>query len=242
MQVGGNIKGGRVDGSTQAMGGGTIEYGGACLSSPSTSSMCGSWEGRFENVPLNTTHWRNLFGEIQEKSASWSSLTPNGQVGINRISSQFSRITLESGNDDCVQVFFLRQDALSTPAELIISPSLSGKTILINVELDSDNNVVMDNLIDIMDPTGESGIYFKSETKAAMLWNFGRAATVTLGASNGGGVQFPGSIVVPHGNLRMMLPGHDGRAIVLGDVYHNAWGSEFHNYEFDPPCGLCRTD
>ena len=129
MQVGGNIKGGRVDGSTQAMGGGTIEYGGACLSSPSTSSMCGSWEGRFENVPMNTTHWRTLFEELQEKSASWSSLTPNGQVKIDHLGPDYRSVTLENGDDDCVQVFAFSQDALSTPAELIISPSLSGKTM-----------------------------------------------------------------------------------------------------------------
>ena len=111
-----------------------------------------------------------------------------------------------------------------------------------DVELDSDNNVVMDKFINIIDTDGTSGFSFTSETKAAMLWNFGRAATVTLGASNGGGAQFPGSILIPHGDLRMLLPGQDGRTIVFGDVHHNAWGSEFHNYEFDPPCAVCRQD
>jgi choice-of-anchor A domain-containing protein len=121
---------------------------------------------------------------------------------------------------------------------LIISPSLAGKTILINVELDSQGNVVIDNFTNIIDTTGTSGNYFNSETKQAMIWNFGKAASVTLGNSDGGS-QFPGSVLIPHGSLHMLLPGQDGRTIVFGDVFHNAPGSEFHNYEFDPPCALC---
>ena len=251
MQVGGDIQGGRTDGSTQAMMGGTVQHGGDCLSAttdaPFTATRCGSWEtsgsGTFEKVALDPKPWMDMLVELQDKSAYWSSLTPNGLVNIESIhvDPPFNQVTLENGDDDCVQVFFFPQVALSTPAELIISPRLAGKTILINVELDSQGNVVIDNFINSIDTEGTSGNYFTSATKAAMLWNFGRASTVTLGASDGGTV-FPGSILIPHGDLRMLLPGQDGRAIVFGDVYHNAWGSEFHNYEFDPPCALCRRN
>jgi choice-of-anchor A domain-containing protein len=246
MQVGGDIQGGKIDGTTQAMIGGTIQHGGTCLSvtpsSPFTSTKCGSWYtngvGQFQQAWLNPQPWLDLFGELQNKSAYWAGLTPNGHVNINPIGPAFSTVTLERGDDECIQIFFLPQAALLTPSELIISPSLAGKTILINVELDSQGNVVIDNFTNIIDTTGTSGNYFNSETKQAMIWNFGKAASVTLGNSDGGS-QFPGSVLIPHGNLRMQLPGQDGRTIVFGDVFHNAPGSEFHNYEFDPPCALC---
>jgi hypothetical protein len=40
----------------------------------------------------------------------------------------------------------------------------------------------------------------------------------------------------------MSVPGHSGRVIVNGDVIQNNQGSEFHNYEFDPPCDLPLPD
>jgi choice-of-anchor A domain-containing protein len=248
LQVGGNIAGGKVEGTTQSMVGGTIEYGGTCVTETPlasfTDSRCGTWHtngaGIFTKVTMDKQPWMDLFEDLQQKSLYWSSLVPNGIVSLTDLDASESTITLEKGNnDDCIQVFKLSQIALAKPAKMILHPSLVGKTILINVELAPDGTVTIDKLTNVIDTVGTSGLSFESTTKASMLWNFAGATTVTLGTSQGGGIVFPGTVLVPNGNLNMLLPGQDGRTIVYGNVYHNAPGSQFHNYDFDPPCALC---
>ena len=120
---------------------------------------------------------------------------------------------------------------------------MAGKTILINVastynDISGKNEVNLDNWGKIYDTSGleQNDRDFQSSTKASILWNFYDADVVFMGP--GGGVQFPGSILIPNGDLYFYWPGHDGRLIVGGDVWQEREGSEFHNYEFDPPCGL----
>lgn len=246
LQVGGNIAGGKIEGTTQSMVGGTIEYGGTCVTDTPvtgfTDRRCGTWHtngaGTFQQVTMDPKPWRDLFVDLQQKSSYWSSMTPNGIMTLTDLDASEITITLEKGNDDCVQVFQLSQMALAKPAKMTIHPNLAGKTLLINVELAPDGSVTIDKLTNVIDTAGTSGLYFESNTKAAMLWNFGLATSVTLGNGQGG-IDFPGTVLVPHGNLNMLLPGQDGRTIVYGNVNQNAPGSQFHNYDFDPPCALC---
>jgi len=123
--------------------------------------------------------------------------------------------------------------------------SLIGKTILFNVAAVDENGgktVSIDNIGGTHDPWGGgdtrtgNGKTFRPAMYASILWNFHEATEVTLGP--GSGFQFPGSILIPEGNLNMFLPGHNGRLIVGGNVNHYRQGSEFHNYKFNPPVPL----
>merc|ERR1711981_463797 len=55
------------------------------------------------------------------------------------------------------------------------------------------------------------------------------------------GSEFQGSVLIT-GNMKMATTGHSGRTIVLGNIEHNKGGSEFHNYEYDPPVPLPEPD
>jgi choice-of-anchor A domain-containing protein len=99
--------------------------------------------------------------------------------------------------------------------------TLEGKTILINVastwNSDTDKREVhIDNWGNIFDTCGGYDMMFKSNTKTRILWNFYDAEVVTLGS--GAGAQFPGSILIPEGDLLFFWPGQDGRTIVGGLV------------------------
>ena len=120
--------------------------------------------------------------------------------------------------------------------------SLTGKTILINVastlnSATGKKEVTIDNWGKVFDTAGNSNKDILSSFKATLVWNFYDADKVYLGGGTGG-PQFPGSLVIPHGDLDFRWPGADGRVIVGGDVWHEGEGSEFHNYELDPPCPL----
>jgi hypothetical protein len=148
-----------------------------------------------------------------------------------------------AGDDNCIQVFHAdRFDLYGIQGiEVEFDSSLEGKTILINVAstLNSDTGkreVNINHWGKILDTSGGFDRSFKSSTKASILWNFYDAEVVTLGP--GAGAQFPGTILIPDGDLFFFWPGQDGRTIVGGDVWHEDDGSEFHNYEFDPPCPL----
>lgn len=254
LQVGGNIDGGKTDGETWSMLGGSIEYGGNCLSTPANARTDGSYPdalacgslfvatgASLTQTPLDRAPWEALFQDLQAKSKYWYGLTPNGKVTPTKAGPGGNTMILHAGEDEaCLQVFLLDRFDLIDPWTIQLDASLIGKTILINVSpFDKDGKmgqVQIQNIGNFIDPWGGSDTTFSSLTKQSMLWNFYGATKVTLGP--GGGVQFPGSVLIPHGDFDMLWPGQDGRTIVYGDCLHNAPGSEFHNYEFDPPCPL----
>jgi choice-of-anchor A domain-containing protein len=198
----------------------------------------------------------DMFDELANKSEYWSTLEPNGiiypavqksyQNPDNDNNPDGNRLIFAAGDDRCLQVFHADRFDLHglNGIDVEFDPSLAGKTILINVastynSISGKKEVLLDNWGKMYDTSGneQNDRDFQSSTKASILWNFYDADVVFMGP--GGGVQFPGSILIPNGDLYFYWPGHDGRLIVGGDVWQEREGSEFHNYEFDPPvCGL----
>jgi len=254
MRVGGNIQGGKTDGETWGMKEGHIEYGGSCTSNPTNKRggssypdelACGSMflphGSTMTQKVLDRAPWETMFADLQVKSEYWYSLKPNGVFISSRGGPNENTMVLYAGDDDeCLQVFTLDRFDLVDPWSIQLDSSLINKTILINISpygIDGKKGEVqIQNIGAIYDPWGGHDQTFSAVTKQSILWNFYGATKVTLGP--GGGIQFPGSILIPHGDLDMLWPGQDGRTIVKGNVFHNAYGSEFHNYEFDPPCPL----
>ena len=232
--------------------GGSIEYGGNCISTPRNARQgsypdalsCGSLfvasGGALTQTPMDKAPWQALFTDLQKKSKYWYSLKPNGVFTSAKAGPGGSTMIWFAGDDECLQVFHFDRFDLVDQWTIKLDASLIGKTILINVSpFDKQGNkgpVQIQNIGSFVDPWGGSNLSFNSLTKQSMLWNFYGATKVTLGP--GGGIQFPGSVLVPHGDLDMLWPGQDGRTIVFGNCLHNSAGSEFHNYEFDPPCPL----
>jgi choice-of-anchor A domain-containing protein len=203
---------------------------------------------------IDTQSYLDMFDELAIKSEYWSTLEPNGIIYPAAQKSyqnpEGNRLIFAAGDDRCLQVFHADRFDLYglNGINVEFDPSLAGKTILINVastynSKSGKKEVLLDNWGKMYDTSGkeQNDRDFQSSTKASILWNFYDADVVTMGP--GGGVQFPGSILIPNGDLYFYWPGHGGRLIVGGDVWHDRYGSEFHNYEFDPPvCGLpeCR--
>jgi len=142
-----------------------------------------------------------------------------------------------AGDSQKVQVFTFDRFDLVDPWNIRLDPSLIGRTLLINVSpFDVNGNkgpVQITNIGGFYDPWGERDREFSPEILQAMLWNFYGATKVTL--DPGAGIRFPGSILIPHGDLDMLWHGQSGWTIVRGNVFHNSPGSIFHNFEFDPP-------
>jgi len=146
-------------------------------------------------------------------------------------------MVLYAGDSQRVQVFNFDRFDFVEQWNVRFDSSLIGRTILINVSPHDENGnkgpVTIDNIGAIFDPWGGIDNFFNPAIKQSILWNFYGATKVTLGP--GGGIRFPGSILIPDGDLDMRWPSQDGRTIVKGNVIHNARGSLFPNYEFDPP-------
>jgi len=252
MRVGGNIDGGRMSRETWALQDGSIEYGGSCISSPRNTQAgaipnaraCGSLfvfaSFNITKKALDRVPWEHMFIHLQIKSQYWYSLKPNGVFAASRAGPNSNTMVLFAGDNRCLQVFTLDRFDLADVANIELDRSLISKTILINVSpygIDGKKGeVVVGNIGNFYDPWGGYNRQFSSTTKQSILWNFYCATKVRLGPATG--VNFPGSISVPHGDLEMNWPGQDGRTIVRGNLVHNNIGSGFRNYEFDPSCPL----
>merc|ERR1711959_186206 len=112
------------------------------------------------------------------------------------------------------------------------------KTILINFQGTGDIKV---NAVDLIwnDKKGYGNGGFPVSMTSGIMWNFPDASNVEIG--NGRSSEFQGSVLIT-GNMKMATTGHSGRTIVLGNLEHNKGGSEFHNYEYDPPVPLPEPD
>lgn len=259
MRVGGDLTGGKQDGTTQAITDGSIEYGGECLSVPQVTRLdyppelqCGTifvqqGGASLTQTPLDAAPFNALLDDLKVRSEYWYKLKPNGKYVTRAGGPDQNTLVLYAGDDECLQVFTLDRFALTEAFNIALDQSLVGKTLLINVSPFDENGEISTSEIkstgQFFDPWGGNDRTFSSETKQSMLWNFYKATKVTLGGpveggGTEGGIQFPGSLLIPYGDLDMLWPGQDGRTIVGGNVFHNDTGSEFHNYEFDPPCPL----
>ena len=183
---------------------------------------------------IDTAQYKELFDTLAIKSAIWSQQTANGDI-VNA----GNTVILKAGDDSCLQVFYTNDLTCSFgPCNIRIDDSLNDKTILINYAANDVGGTKLAELKDIGQFINNLGDYVSPRVKASILWNFFDAEEVIL-CGGGGGPQMPGSVLIPNGNLEMKCPGLDGRLIVGGDVLQNRPGSEFHNYEFDPPvCDL----
>jgi choice-of-anchor A domain-containing protein len=225
--------------------GGDVVYGGSFQETRSGKLRVKEWDPprQIYQDDIDTQYYLDMFDELAVKSAYWAQLEPNGILTPALAHSNQNRLVFSAGDDNCIQVFHAdRFDLYGIQGiEVEFDSSLEGKTILINVAstLNSDTGkreVHIDNWGKMLDTSGGYDRSFKSSTKASILWNFYDAEVVTLGPE--AGAQFPGTILIPKGDLFFFWPGQDGRTIVGGDVWHEDDGSEFHNYEFDPPCAL----
>merc|ERR1712072_1661969 len=141
-----------------------------------------------------------------------------------------------------IQVFNIQQGQRSlftgSTWGYTFSNNCNGKTILINFQGTGDIKV---NAVDLIwngkKGYGKGG--FPTCMTSSIMWNFPDARNVEIG--NGRSSEFQGSVLIT-GNMKMATTGHSGRTIVLGNLEHNKGGSEFHNYEFDPPKPLPEPD
>uniref|UniRef100_A0A7S3P468 VWFD domain-containing protein n=1 Tax=Amphora coffeiformis TaxID=265554 RepID=A0A7S3P468_9STRA len=211
----------------------------------------GNWLYTFHQKTMDTSPYEAIFEDLQVKSEFWYSLPANGVIQRDNAASWDQNWNFKAGDDSCLQVFYLDYATLNMLrsqhwGDLRFHSNLIGKTILLNVSPYDDNgnllNEVYINGISVFhDGNGQTDKNFSPKMKASMLWNFYKTPKVVLGpkpGDSGSQNQFQGSVIVPWGGLDMHYVGQDGRLIVKGDVLHQQGGSEFHNYEFDPPCNL----
>jgi len=203
---------------------GNIVYGGNYNSNQGTIDTFGTVTN---NPNLDLTYFVSALDDLRKKSAYWASLPPNGNSASYQWGWQFSK-----GNNECVQVMNVEASKLGGGNWVNFHSSLSGKTIVINVV--DTGAVTINQVQDMVDPSGNRAHAFSPAVTKNILWNFPHATSVTLN----GGAEFQGSILVPNGDLIFKHPGHSGRVIVAGDLTQNYGGSEFHNYQFDPNCPL----
>jgi len=115
------------------------------------------------------------------------------------------------------------------------TPECADQTILINVQGTGTIKVSAAAMYDANNRLGYGEGGFSTCMTSSLLWNIPDATTVDIG--NGKTSEFHGSLLVG-GDLKMTTSGQSGRTMVIGDIYHDKGGSEFHSYEFNPPTPL----
>jgi len=188
---------------------------------------------------LDLSDWSDAFLDLEEKGSYWGSLNANGNIlGIH----DSNTITFEAGDGKGVQVFHVKATDLtkSYGRHVKFHQNLVQRTILINVEADSNGKAHIQNLADFFDTAGKHGFFFSSALVSQILWNFYDATEVIVGCGSTGVGEWRGSILVPtrSSSMEFCMPGHSGRIIVNGNLVQDREGSEFHNYDFDPPIPL----
>ena len=83
---------------------------------------------------------------------------------------------------------------------MVFDSSLVNKTILLNIASDDDGFAGIDDIGNIYDENGPTGV-FSSTLKASILWNFFDASTVSLCGGNGGPVSKTYMLVFGISNL-----------------------------------------
>lgn len=180
---------------------------------------------------------------FMKKSQYWKTLPSTATVNFEDWGNPTGETNFICTSNNEVQVFNImpnQHDFLSRTHDLKFGDDCEGKTILINVHGDG---AIHANAAAMSFKTrmgyGEGG--FPTCMTSSIMWNFPDAAAVDLG--NGRTSEWHGSVLVGSGDLTLSTSGHSGRAIVVGNIYHDSdLGSEFHSYPFDPPIPLPDPD
>ena len=67
-------------------------------------------------APIDTQTYLQMFEDLSEKSAYWSTLYPNGRIIPAVQHEKQNVITFAAGDDDCLQVFHVDRFDLGCPA------------------------------------------------------------------------------------------------------------------------------
>jgi len=175
--------------------------------------------------------WRN-------KSEYWATLPSTGTVTESYTTTTFTCI-----GDSDLQVFNINAEnvaeweVFTRATSYKFTPSCQGKTILVNGQ---GHGTLTLNAVDIYgwdNGVGPEG--FNTCFNQNIMWNFPYASKVVIG--NGKSSEWNGSLLVT-GDLDFETTGHSGRTIVLGNLFQNKGGSEFHSYSFNPSTPLPDPD
>lgn len=224
--------------------GGDVEIGGILKEEGSGAFVTTNGGTITENANINEQQYLDMFTELEARSNYWSTLYPNGKF-TPAVGHPFqNEMVFEAGDDECLQVFHLDRFDLGCPSDgacnMRFADNLQDKTVLINVAsyVDSEGKRVSEiNDIGAVLDFGDDASFPQPETFSSVLWNVYDSEEFTM-CGGAGGPQMAGSVLVPNGSMTMQCPGLNGRVYVKGDVIQDRDGSEFHNYEFDPPCTL----
>ena len=185
---------------------------------------------------LDLSEYEETIDELRAKSAYWASL-PTTQGATTSISSQAFNIECSDDDVDVVQVFNVDASSLEGQgySSYVFNEHCSDKTILLNVQGGGSVTFTTKHIKWTKDGQVQVGGWanFPSCMNSAILWNFPNAIDVHINGSD----EVQGSLLVT-GNLDFQTSGQSGRTMVLGDLTQNAWGSEFHSFDFNPPTPL----
>lgn len=175
--------------------------------------------------------WRN-------KSEYWATLPTTGTV-----TEEYTTTTFECIGDSDLQVFNIDGEnaeewkVITRATSYKFTPSCEGKTILVNGQGHGTLTVRAVDIYGWDNQVGHSG--FNTCFNQNIMWNFPHASKVVLG--DGGTSEWNGSLLVT-GDLDFETTGQSGRTIVLGNLFQNKGGSEFHSYSFNPSTDLPDPD
>jgi choice-of-anchor A domain-containing protein len=173
---------------------------------------------------------------LRNKSQYWKTLPSNSIVRDSYGETQFGC----KGNEP-ISVFNIHEndyDLLSKPHTYRFTNTCDNKSILINVHGTGDIKVTAAAMF-FKNKAGFGPGGFSTCLTQNILWNFPDASSVDIGA--GRTSEFHGSILAG-GDMYFTTTGHSGRTMVLGDLYQDKGGSEFHTYQYAPPTALPDPD
>jgi len=180
---------------------------------------------------LDMTKYEEQIDNLRAKSLYWDTLptTRGARAGVSSQS-----FNIECSDDDVIQVFNVPASSLQGNgySTYVFNENCSDKTILMNVQGKGSVTLTTKEMKWTKDGKVQSGGWanFPSCMNSAILWNFPNADNVIINGSD----EMQGSLLV-NGNLNFQTSGQSGRTMVLGNFVQNAWGSELHSFEFNPP-------
>jgi len=188
---------------------------------------------------LDLDNYKQMFVDLQKKSKYWATLPSNG-VWTHK--NMWDTFLFKAGDDQDIQVFDIPASRLvfDYGVNMKFDASLTGKTILINVNADNNGNAILKNVAKMISPNGQSDHYFDPKVTKNILWNIHDATKVELGGYGTGVGEFIGTVIIPTPGSETIfsVPGHSGRFLANGNVLQDKGGSEFHNYPFHPDVNL----
>lgn len=187
---------------------------------------------KYESDPnLDMTKYEEQVDSLRAKSLYWGSLPTTIGAQTDVLSQAFN---IRCTNDDAIQVFNVPASSLEGNGyhSYVFNENCSDKTILVNVQGTGSIKFTTKHMKWMKDGTIQSGGWanFPSCMNSSILWNFPNARDAVINGSD----ELQGSVLV-NGNLEMQNSGQSGRTMVLGDFKQNAWGSELHSFDFNPP-------